>query len=216
MTTIVFKNNLLYADRRGIYNPNMWDGSQHCLACGSIHYGRDNYDKILSDMFADGIALYEGNPIIAVAGSGTTMQVQALCNLLKKNFDPSIFFEMRNLANCTSGTQELAILTDKKIHLVSFSDFWWNEKGAKTYVEMEEPGSYVVAGSGSNYATMGMNTLGLNGEEAVQFASVFDQHTSSGMTVFDYRTKQKEVIAPKPREELLKRFVHNQKLVRSR
>lgn len=194
MTTIVYKNKILAADRQ--VTISQMHSQTQCIDCGGKHFKVKEACKITIPVKGE----YFGNKILAIAGSGNLAWLNTMKDMLQKNEDLHSFHKsmlrIHSASELSSKTGTLLVVTAKLVHVLQFSKMTMrNSRIEKIYpIDTDK---VLAIGSGSEYAYSSAMCGGLSAQDAVRTAARCNQYTSLSVNYVDFS----ETPQPKIRTE---------------
>lgn len=214
MTTIIYKEGKFYADRRVT---NTLSDPHKCAHCGGKHVVADTQEKIYHRGFKD--YKYLDYPLYAMAAAGDTALINLINHMVRRRDGSSFIHMLTAMADAgvggNLGAASIMLLTDQTLFCYEISGTIVQKSEHHKIADMGD--KFVATGSGAPLATFGIQIMGLNPVEAIQFASLGDKFTGSGVTEVEIRAGEHHNGVVEHDElqlhELTAKFLYDKKLL---
>jgi hypothetical protein len=188
MTTIVYHDNVLAADRRTKYfNSGVGTIKQtHCSVCNTQTEAITvNDNKVV--LITSGIAL-ENDKVLAVAGAGGGIPIGKLIKLMQRGYGPDLIIDLADgMASDWLDSFDMLFVCENSVRVL---DYWGGNVNWKVYTRDQT----VSLGQGHPAALLAIRHLGKDAVDAVKLAAIGDDCTGNGAVYVDFNHKPLEVV----------------------
>jgi hypothetical protein len=179
MTTLVYHDNILAADRRVKYFDYALGKLKeaHCVHCNT----KSETITISDDKITllDGIVL-DGDSVLAVACSGSAIHTDKLIKLMKKGYSPELIIELAD-GMSTEWMEAFTVIFVCK-ESVRVLDYW----GGNANWKVHSRGATIVQGSGASAALLSIKKMKATAWQSIQYAAIGDDCTGNGAVYVDF------------------------------
>ncbi len=192
MTTIIYKNGIMASDTRTTARTSV-HSKVHCLHCGEKECGYDTTVKIVAPFGDEEKAKFRGEPIYAMAFSGTVSWGDSMIEMLSQGEDVEAFNNRAAKALGTSPSQTGSVMIATTTSVYIYCPYRQHRDEKVRQYPLDTP-KVLTLGSGGRYAYAAATAGKLSAVEAVGAAGQCDKSTSLVVKWVDCKDHSKKEI----------------------